>query len=126
MDTAALITQIANGRVIALVPEPHPPEHVPRSDVLGKRWYSMHEVADMLGFGLCKVKTLVITGELRSIKDGKYRRILPEWVDEYIARRVKRRTRDRQTRAAEWGRFHLRLSQRIRRIRVGQQTRRQT
>jgi hypothetical protein len=25
----------------------------------------------------------------RSIKDGKYRRILPEWVDDYIADRVK-------------------------------------
>ena len=28
---------------------------------------------------------LIATGELRSIKDGKYRRILPEWVDEYVA-----------------------------------------
>jgi hypothetical protein len=27
---------------------------------------------------------LIATGELRSIKDGKYRRILPAWVDEYI------------------------------------------
>jgi hypothetical protein len=26
--------------------------------------------------------------ELRSIKDGKYRRILPEWVDECVARRL--------------------------------------
>ena len=32
---------------------------------------------------------LVATGELRSLKDGKHRRILPEWVDEYIERRVK-------------------------------------
>jgi excisionase family DNA binding protein len=48
----------------------------------------MQEVADMLGFGLAKVKMLVITRELRSVKDGKYRRILPEWVDEYVARRV--------------------------------------
>ena len=44
--------------------------------------------ADMLGFGIYKVKMLIITGELRSIKDGKYRRVLPEWVDEYVARRV--------------------------------------
>jgi hypothetical protein len=28
----------------------------------------------------------IATGELRSIKDGKYRRILPEWVDEYVHR----------------------------------------
>jgi hypothetical protein len=27
--------------------------------------------------------------ELRSVKDGKYRRILPEWVDEYVARRAR-------------------------------------
>jgi excisionase family DNA binding protein len=42
-----------------------------------------------LGFGLSKTKMLVATGELRSLKDGKHRRILPEWVDEYIERRVK-------------------------------------
>jgi excisionase family DNA binding protein len=43
----------------------------------------------MLGFGLSKTKMLVVTGELRSVKDGKYRRILPEWVDEYIERRIR-------------------------------------
>jgi hypothetical protein len=32
---------------------------------------------------------LIATGEIRSLKDGKYRRVMPEWVDEYIARRVK-------------------------------------
>jgi len=53
-----------------------------------RRWYSMREVADMLGYGITKVKMLVITGELRSIKDGKYRRILPEWIDEYVARKA--------------------------------------
>jgi excisionase family DNA binding protein len=42
-----------------------------------------------IGFGLSKTKMLVATGELRSLKDGKHRRILPEWVDEYIERRVK-------------------------------------
>jgi excisionase family DNA binding protein len=89
VDTPTLLAQIANGNVIALVPNPRAPEPVPKdTGVLGKRWYTMREVADMLGFGLCKVKALVLTGELRSIKDGKYRRILPEWVDEYVARRV--------------------------------------
>jgi excisionase family DNA binding protein len=89
MDTATLLNHIANGAVVALIPNPRPPEHVPRN-VNGaiKRWYTMREVAEMLGFGVTKVKTLVITGELRSVKDGKYRRILPEWVDEYVARRV--------------------------------------
>jgi excisionase family DNA binding protein len=55
---------------------------------LTPKWYTVTQVAALLGYGTSKVKTLVATGELRSIKDGKYRRILPEWVDEYIARRV--------------------------------------
>ncbi len=53
------------------------------------RWYSTAQVAEMLGFGLSKTKMLIATGQLRSLKDGKYRRILPEWVDEYVERRVK-------------------------------------
>ena len=57
--------------------------------VIAPRWYSVAQVAEMLGFGVSKTKMLVATGELRSLKDGKYRRILPEWVDEYIERRVK-------------------------------------
>lgn len=56
--------------------------------VIQQRWYSAAEVAEMLGYGLSKTKMLIATGELRSLKDGKYRRILPEWVDEYVARRV--------------------------------------
>jgi hypothetical protein len=42
----------------------------------------------MLGYGLTKTKFLVLSGEIRSVKDGGNRRILPEWVDEYIRRRV--------------------------------------
>lgn len=53
------------------------------------RWYTTSQVAEMLGFGLYKTKMLIATGELRSLKDGKYRRILPEWVDEYVSRRVR-------------------------------------
>lgn len=56
--------------------------------VITRKWYTVAEVAEMLGFGLSKTKMLVATGELRSLKDGKYRRILPEWVDEYVARRA--------------------------------------
>jgi excisionase family DNA binding protein len=52
------------------------------------KWYSPKEVGVLLGYGPSKVKMKIATGQLRSIKDGKYRRILPEWVDEYIARRV--------------------------------------
>lgn len=57
---------------------------------LKPRWYSPAEVAVLLGFGLSKVKMKLATGELRSVKDGKYRRILPEWVDEYIQQQVDR------------------------------------
>lgn len=57
--------------------------------VLIPKWYSVAEVAQMLGYGLSKTKTLVATGQLRSLKDGGHRRILPEWVDEYVARRAR-------------------------------------
>ncbi|RGC68118.1 Helix-turn-helix domain protein [Micromonospora sp. MW-13] len=57
---------------------------------LTPHWYSPAEVAVLLGFGLSKVKMKIATGELRSIKDGKYRRILPEWVDDYIHDQVER------------------------------------
>ena len=53
--------------------------------VLTPKWYSPAEVAALLGFGLSKVKMLIATGELRSVKVGKYRRVLPEWVDQYVA-----------------------------------------
>jgi excisionase family DNA binding protein len=59
-----------------------------QSGVLTPKWYSPAEVAVLLGYGLSKVKMLIATRELRSIKDGKYRRVLPEWVDDYIATRV--------------------------------------
>ncbi|MEU3456726.1 excisionase family DNA-binding protein [Micromonospora sp. NPDC006766] len=57
---------------------------------LRPRWYSPAEVAVLLGFGISKVKMKIATGELRSIKDGKYRRVLPEWVDDYIREQVER------------------------------------
>jgi excisionase family DNA binding protein len=57
---------------------------------LRPRWYSPAEVAVLLGFGISKVKMKIATGELRSIKDGKYRRILPEWVDDYIREQIER------------------------------------
>ncbi|GAA2510882.1 excisionase family DNA-binding protein [Pilimelia columellifera] len=62
--------------------------------VITPRWHSPADVAQLLGYGLSKVKMKIATGELRSIKDGKYRRILPEWVDEYIADQVARHEQD--------------------------------
>lgn len=58
------------------------------SDAITKRWYSTAEVAQMLGFGLTKTKFLVLSGQIRSLKDGRHRRILPEWVEEYVQRRA--------------------------------------
>lgn len=54
------------------------------------KWHSPAEVAAILGYGLSKVKMKIATGELRSVKDGKYRRILPEWIDEYIQAQIER------------------------------------
>lgn len=50
------------------------------------KWHTTAEVAAMLGFGLSKTKMLVLTGEIRSVKVGRNRRILPDWVDEYVQR----------------------------------------
>ncbi|MGO9219743.1 MAG: helix-turn-helix domain-containing protein [Streptosporangiaceae bacterium] len=58
------------------------------SAVIARKWYSTAEVAVMLGYSLSKTKFLIISGQLRSVKDGGNRRILPEWVDEYIRSRV--------------------------------------
>lgn len=55
---------------------------------LTRRWYTVAEVAEMLGYGETKVRMAIISGDLRSVKDGKLRRILPQWVDDYVALRV--------------------------------------
>jgi len=56
--------------------------------VIERKWHTVAEVAEMLGFGLSKTKMLVLTGEIRSVKVGRNRRILPAWVDEYVNRCV--------------------------------------
>jgi excisionase family DNA binding protein len=55
---------------------------------LQRRWYTVVEVAEMLGYGPTKVRMMCISGDLRSLKDGGSRRILPAWVDEYVAKRA--------------------------------------
>jgi excisionase family DNA binding protein len=55
-----------------------------KQPVITPKWYTTAQVAEMLGYGLTKTKYLVVTGQIRSVKDGGRRRILPEWVDEYI------------------------------------------
>ena len=53
-----------------------------------KKWYSVLEVAEMLGYGETKVRMAIISGDLRAGKDGKLRRILPQGVDEDVALKV--------------------------------------
>ena len=62
--------------------------HAPSEVVITPKWYTTEQVAVMLGYGLTKTKHLVLSGQIRSVKDGGSRRILPEWVDDYIRRRV--------------------------------------
>jgi excisionase family DNA binding protein len=57
------------------------------SGVIQPKWYTTNQVAVMLGFSLTKTKHLVLSGQIRSIKDGGNRRILPEYIDEYVARK---------------------------------------
>jgi excisionase family DNA binding protein len=61
-------------------------------EVVTPRWYTIEQVAVMLNYGLTKTKYLVHSGQIRSVKDGGNRRILPEWVDDYIRRRVEEMT----------------------------------
>jgi excisionase family DNA binding protein len=53
---------------------------------LEPKWYTVNDVAALLRFGVTKTKFLVLEGEIRSTKVGRNRRILPEWVDDYIRR----------------------------------------
>ena len=55
-----------------------------KQPVITPKWYTTAQVAEMLGYGLTKTKYLVVTGQIRSVKDGGRRRILTEWVDEYV------------------------------------------
>jgi excisionase family DNA binding protein len=60
----------------------------PPGGIVVPRWYTIEQVAVMLNYGLTKTKYLVHSGQIRSVKDGGNRRILPEWVDDYIRHRV--------------------------------------
>ena len=64
----------------------------PSGEVISPKWYTIEQVALMLGYGLTKTKHLVLSGQIRSVKDGRYRRILPEWVDDYIRRMAEDQT----------------------------------
>lgn len=51
------------------------------------KWHTVPEVASLLGYGETKVRMLIAQGDLKSVKDGHARRVLPRWVDEYVERR---------------------------------------
>ncbi|CAM3252623.1 helix-turn-helix domain-containing protein [Stackebrandtia soli] len=55
------------------------------TSIIRPRWLTVRQAATALGYSLSKTKGLVAQRRLRSIKDGGSRRILPEWIDEYIA-----------------------------------------
>ena len=55
---------------------------------LAPKWYSVAQVARLLGYGDSKVRMLIISGDLRSLKDGRSRRVLPEWADNYVRLRA--------------------------------------
>ncbi|MFC7596405.1 excisionase family DNA-binding protein [Terrabacter sp. GCM10028922] len=61
---------------------------------LARKWHTVSEVAQMLGYGETKVRMLIIQGDLKSLKDGRSRRVLPEWVDEYVAMRAAQALQD--------------------------------
>jgi len=56
--------------------------------VLQPRWYTVAQVVQLLGYGETKVRALIISGDLKSLKDGRARRVLPEWVEEYVLSRA--------------------------------------
>ena len=91
MDPATLLDHLAaRGGVVALIPNTAAGTSPPGSHpvTVPKKWHTVREVADMLGYGLSKTKILIAMGEIRSLKDGRSRRVLPEWVDEYVARKA--------------------------------------
>jgi excisionase family DNA binding protein len=55
---------------------------------LDPKWYTVSQVANLLGYGETKVRMLIISGDLRSLKDGRSRRVLPEWVEDYVQLRA--------------------------------------
>lgn len=52
--------------------------------VFTRKWFTVREVAEQLGYGETKVRMLIAQGRIRSLKDGRSRRVLPQWVDEYV------------------------------------------
>ena len=50
---------------------------------------SVKEIEQSLGLGHTKIAELIRTGEIQSIKIGRSRRSTPDWIDQFIQRKLK-------------------------------------
>jgi hypothetical protein len=57
---------------------------------LDPSWYNVAQAAQLLGYGETKGWMLIISGDLRSLRDERARRVLPEWVEVYVRLRASR------------------------------------
>jgi excisionase family DNA binding protein len=86
-----------------------------------KKWYAPAEVAAMLGFGLSKTKLLIAMREIRSVKVGAHRRILPSGSTS-TSSIAPIKTPLELIQASQWRGLDLPSPQRLRRLRMGQYT----
>ena len=82
-ETQAVSLHAQSARVMIIM------ENSATEMIFTPRWYTVAQVAQLLNYGESKVRMLIITGQLRSIKDGRSRRILPDWVEAYVQDRAK-------------------------------------
>lgn len=83
-----------------------------------KKWFSVAEVAEMLGFGETKVRMAIIQADLRSVKDGKLRRVLRSGSTSMWLCGSPSPVRTWHDEAAQRRGVHLPLPKRLRRPRV--------
>ena len=57
---------------------------------LEPKWYTAAKAAQLLGSGETNGWMLIISGDRRSLKDERARRVLPEWVEDYVRLRASR------------------------------------
>jgi excisionase family DNA binding protein len=85
--------------------------------IFTSRWYTVAQVAQLLNYVESKVRMLIIIGQLRSIKDGRSRRILTEWVEAYVQDRVERLRTSGDESKAQRRRFDFPVPQWVRGLR---------
>jgi excisionase family DNA binding protein len=82
--------------------------------ILTPRWYTVAQVAQVLNYGESKVRMLIITGQLRSIKDGRSRRIFPSGLRPTFKIAPSRPRTSGDESESQWRGFDLSLPQRVR------------